>query len=111
MAAVVAVALSGFVPVAAEASTAINKVECGRNDFLRLTVHRTNSANFDICFANAGEYGFYEEHWVTRISTGNNRVQWLGDGYWQPNSPIAKWTVFGYPNHPGGVRINKIKIL
>ncbi|MFD2352181.1 hypothetical protein ACFSTC_27275 [Nonomuraea ferruginea] len=24
--------------------------------------------------------------WVTRISTGNNRVQWYGDGRWQLSS-------------------------
>ena len=52
--------------------------------------------------------------WLTRIWTGNNRVQWYGDGRWQPDPPVGvinKWTVFSWPNHPGGVSIDVIRIL
>ncbi|KAF2775112.1 secreted oxidoreductase [Streptomyces sp. OM5714] len=65
------------------------------------------------CYANAGaaaDFGM-GTNWVTRISTGNNRVQWYGDGRWQPATPIAKNTVYQWPNHPGGVRIDAIRIL
>ncbi|MDX3642746.1 hypothetical protein [Streptomyces sp. MB09-02B] len=49
--------------------------------------------------------------WITRISTGNNRVQWFGDAAWQPANGINKWNVMTWPNHPGGVRASWIKIL
>ncbi|WP_410566227.1 hypothetical protein [Amycolatopsis sp. cmx-4-61] len=49
--------------------------------------------------------------WITELWTGNNRVQWHGDGRWQPETPIAKRTAFTWPNHPGGVKIDQIRIL
>ncbi|MCC9710768.1 hypothetical protein E4N62_39375 [Streptomyces sp. MNU76] len=64
------------------------------------------------CCANAGEADPLSTNWgVTRISTGDNRVQWYGDGRWQPAQAIDRWTVYTWPNHPGGVRINKVRIL
>ncbi|WP_280855146.1 MULTISPECIES: beta/gamma crystallin domain-containing protein [unclassified Streptomyces] len=82
--------------------------ECGP-EFLQVTVHPADNASSTYCYANAGEASLYG--WATRISTGNNRVQWYGDGRWQPEQPIGKWTVFTWPNHPGGVWISKIRIL
>ncbi|MEV4807338.1 beta/gamma crystallin domain-containing protein [Nonomuraea sp. NPDC049421] len=95
------------------AAYAINEVPCGdRTDLVRVTIHTSISSSRDYCYANAGEDRYdLNVWWVTRISTGNNRVQWYGDGRWQPAQPIPKWTVFTWPNHPGGVRIQGIRIL
>jgi hypothetical protein len=99
--------------VTATEASAINEVTCGvSNEYLQVRMHDTASPDREKCFANAGTLvfdGSYE--WITRISTGNNRVQWHGDGRWQPDTPINKWTVFTWPNHPSGVRFDKIKIL
>ncbi|MEV4458561.1 beta/gamma crystallin domain-containing protein [Microbispora sp. NPDC049633] len=95
------------------AAYAINEVPCaGRTDLVRATIHATGSSSTDYCYANAGEDMYaLNIWWVTRISTGNNRVQWYGDGRWQPAQPIPQWTVFTWPNHPGGVRIQGIRIV
>ncbi|MFH8407527.1 hypothetical protein ACH4FX_22450 [Streptomyces sp. NPDC018019] len=94
-------------------AAAINGVTCGVTDeYLKLTYHYTGESSRDLCLANAGEWdlrGSY--YWATRIWTGNNRVQWFGNGRWQPEGGINKWTVFQWPNHPGGVKIEKIRIL
>jgi Beta/Gamma crystallin len=92
---------------------AIDQVPCNANDYLSIVIHTTNGSGPIIrCFANAGFVDYTGgDLWIDRISTGNNRVQWYGDGRWQPDAPINKWTVFTWPNHPGGVRIEKIRIL
>jgi hypothetical protein len=99
--------------VATTPAYAINETPCaGRNDLLRTTIHGILESSEDYCYANAGETHFVRSGWwITRISTGNNRVQWYGDGRWQPAQPIPKWTVFTWPNHPGGVSISGIRIL
>lgn len=114
LATVASVAVTASLTVALPtAAYAINEVPCaGRTDLVRATIHQTNHRSADYCYANAGEDMYAMSHWwVTRISTGNNRVQWYGDGRWQPAQPIPKWTVFTWPNHPGGVRIDGIRIL
>ncbi|MET7480982.1 beta/gamma crystallin domain-containing protein [Streptomyces sp. NPDC005648] len=100
--------------VSAPSAFAINNVPCGRSDFLTLTVHTTDSGNipYDWCLANAGTFDMTGANmWLHRISTGNNRVQWYGDGKWQPANPIEKNTVYTFPNFPGGVRMDQIRIL
>lgn len=98
-------------------ASAINQVTCDSTDYVRITVHIGIGQPEDVCWANGGEnINFPDEgldqEWVTKIWTGNNRVQWLGDEKWQPeNSWIPPWTNFTWPNHPGGVRITGIKIV
>ncbi|GAA4859503.1 MULTISPECIES: beta/gamma crystallin domain-containing protein [Saccharopolyspora] len=87
----------------------INTVPCNSNDFLRVTWHRGNRAH-TTCFANAGEYSFPADSWLDNFSTGNNRVQYKADGRWQPNNPVGKYTYFHFPNHPGGVNLQAIRI-
>ncbi|RPE39147.1 beta/gamma crystallin [Streptomyces sp. Ag109_O5-1] len=123
------VALSSLVTFAAVASLtvattpqafAINPADCSRSDFLKIDLHDSTdtgqAVNYrTLCFANAGEVEItpagYWDVWITRISTGNNRVQWHGDGKWQPSGGIDKNTVFTWPNNPGGVDIDRIRIL
>ncbi|MCC9706720.1 hypothetical protein E4N62_16445 [Streptomyces sp. MNU76] len=90
---------------------AINEVSCGRSDFVQVTYHQPGRSDTNVCFANAGTAPLPGNSWITRISTGNNRVQWYGDGRWQPDTPIAKNTVYTFPSHPGGVRMDKFRIL
>lgn len=111
------IALMGVMPVAgaeAAAPLPINPVPCGRNDFLQLQVHLWNSGHQLLCYANGGETNLPNAvggWWLTEIKTGNNRVQWFGDGRWQPASAINKWTTYNFPNNPGGVRIERIRII
>ncbi|MFB4271006.1 beta/gamma crystallin domain-containing protein [Nonomuraea sp. GTA35] len=114
LAALASIAVAVPLTVATSAPAyAINEVPCaGRNDLVRATIHQTNHRSSDYCYANAGEDHYVlKQWWVTRIWTGNNRVQWYGDGRWQPAQPIPKYTVFTWPNHPGGVQIQGIRIL
>ncbi|MGW2595904.1 beta/gamma crystallin domain-containing protein [Streptomyces sp. NPDC001515] len=97
---------------------AIDSVECYNIDeYTHLHWHHDYGSGFTAfhqCFANAGEYSNFRPggtNWVDKIWTGNNRVQWYGDGKWQPATPIDKWTTFTWPNHPGGVRIDAIRIV
>ncbi|MER6406908.1 beta/gamma crystallin domain-containing protein [Streptomyces viridosporus] len=95
-------------------ASAIDIVPCGNREYLHVTAHlgsTTRDENF--CYANAGQspVGGVQDYWVTRIWTGNNRVQWYGDGRWQPEQPIGKYTEMTWPNHPGGVRAYRIRIL
>jgi len=95
-------------------AAAIDQVPCNNNEFVRIEIHHSLWPPRETywCFANGGEVTWSSSQWwVTQIWTGNNRVQWFGDGRWQPAQPINKWTVFGWPNHPGGVRINGIRIV
>ncbi|SDP43185.1 Beta/Gamma crystallin [Lentzea jiangxiensis] len=104
-------AITAALPAAS--AFAINQVSCNNNEFVKVTWHHGGGKNIDQCFANAGTYNssFGPDAWVVKISTGNNRVQWLGDNRWQPAAPINKWTSFTWPNHPGGVRIAAIRIV
>ncbi|MDX2680420.1 beta/gamma crystallin domain-containing protein [Streptomyces sp. NY05-11A] len=101
----------------ASQASAINEVPCTRPDFTHLYGHSDLEPSFpqwEVCYANAGEQGVNPKNgtdWLEQINAGNNRVQWYGDGRWQPNAPIEKWVHFTFPNHPGGVRIDKVKIL
>ncbi|GGL86120.1 hypothetical protein GCM10010095_83610 [Streptomyces anthocyanicus] len=111
-AALATLALSAsFAAVTTTQAAAINQVGCSSNQFLKVTSHDSWSETTR-CFANAGESGYGAGNWATRISTGNNRVQWYGDGRWQPATPIAKNTIFTWPNTQGkAVRIDAIRIL
>jgi hypothetical protein len=116
-------ALATIIPVASAsaataspARTAINTVPCNDSSFLQVWWHYSDGPTEESCFANAGVSGVYyingeEDHvWLTSFSTGNNEVQWYGDGRWQPATPVGKWTYFTFPNHPGGVDMTEIKI-
>ncbi|EFE71981.1 MULTISPECIES: beta/gamma crystallin domain-containing protein [Streptomyces] len=92
-------------------ASAIDKVPCSSGEFLQIDIHPTHGPTQPLCYANAGTLEFARGWWITKISTGNNRVQWHGDGRWQPDTPINKWTVFTWPNHPGGVSVTGIRIL
>lgn len=117
-----AATLASTVPASADedatevpAAALIDDVSCdGRDDFLRATLHIGAAAGIRAyrCWASSGEYWLNgETWWVTEISTGNNRVQWFGDGRWQPDEPIDAWTLYSWPNNPGGVRIEGVRIL
>ena len=97
----------------ASAAPAINPVPCGPSDYLELWVHQGPvPLDHEVCYANGGERDFpASDWWVTKISTGNNRVQWYGDGRWQPATPIGKNTVFTWPHYPAGVRIDEVRIV
>ncbi|WP_200876403.1 beta/gamma crystallin domain-containing protein [Amycolatopsis rifamycinica] len=106
-------AMTAAIP--AGAASATNRVSCNSDEFVRVRVHPSNFPTQTLCFANAGSMSietlFKNPVWITEVWTGNNRVQWHGDGRWQPSTPIAKRTAFTWPNHPGGVRIDQIRIL
>ncbi|MEV0675402.1 hypothetical protein AB0I60_02650 [Actinosynnema sp. NPDC050436] len=88
----------------------INRVSCNRDDFLWVYAHQ-RGPQFIHCYANGGTAHYPGGTWLDRIWTGNNRVQWFGDGRWQPATPIGKNTDFRFPNHPGGVRMEAIRIV
>jgi len=104
--------------LAPQSASAIDMVECnGISEYVHMDMHYNYNFGWSVtrpCFANSGEHSFEvsgRTYWVDEIWTGNNRVQWYGDGKWQPETPIGKWTTFNWPNYPGGVRIDKIRIL
>ncbi len=114
--AIAAIAMSIVIPVGTAEATDI--VPCaGRDDFVNITVHPINDSSYEECYANAGEHGVYSKWgnggrmWLEKFWTGNNRVQWYGDGRWQPENPVDKWVLFSFPNNPGGVKIERIRIL
>ncbi|MFE9454693.1 beta/gamma crystallin domain-containing protein [Streptomyces sp. NPDC006739] len=108
-------AVAGSLTVGATSSaSAIDRVDCGPSDYLSLALHEAGGV-WQECYANAGvkfigDIGEYGKLWVTQISTGNNVVRWYGDGRWQPDQPIGKWTIYIWPNHPGGVSIDSVAI-
>ncbi|WP_405465955.1 hypothetical protein OG783_22750 [Streptomyces jietaisiensis] len=107
-------ALMTSLTVGATSASAISVVQCGPPDYLKITVHFGNLPSREYCYALKGEMSMpLPNGWVTRIETGNNRVQWHGDdNKWQPSEEgIKKWTTYVWPNHPGGVKIDAIKIL
>lgn len=96
----------------APSASAIDVVQCNSNDYLRVTEHTTGMQAGNECFANGGGGGDNNlNEWVTEIWTGNNNVQYLSDGRWQPDQPIPKWTLYTWPNHPGGVSYEGIRIV
>ncbi|WP_199565730.1 beta/gamma crystallin domain-containing protein [Spongiactinospora rosea] len=111
LATLASVAMTASLTVTAPAAFAINRVDCGRSDFTWVELHFSGGGAEDWCYANRGEAGIRGGAWLDKIHTGNNRVQWFGDGRWQPAQPINKWTTFHFPNHPGGVNITAIRIV
>ncbi|WP_407918332.1 hypothetical protein, partial [Kitasatospora sp. NE20-6] len=70
-------------------ASAINGVDCAlRDDFLKIYAHdKAGGNNREWCYANAGATtwtGGYAPAWLVNLSSGNNVVQWHGDGRWQP---------------------------
>lgn len=117
-AAVATVAAAGLLvsapAVHASAETSINQVKCGRV-FLRVFWHpdgQTEDTGIG-CFANAGTkvISCFEGCWLDHFWTGNNKVQFKSDGRWQPAKPVGKWTHYDFPNHPGGVSFDAIRIV
>lgn len=112
------VGLAMFAPAgyasAATAAPSINSVPCDSGDFVHVWWH-TSFGPGETCFANAGETAICpmpgDTCWLDAISTGNNTVQFEGDGNWQPAAPIGKYTYYNFPNHPGGVNATEIRIL
>jgi hypothetical protein len=117
-AALTAVALA-VVPTG-NASAATNKphidtVPCGPPDYLQVWYHEGNDVprGETICFANAGTETFDcgpVGCWLDAFSTGANVVQYEADGRWQPDTPVGRYTYFTFPNHPGGVNLQGMKI-
>ncbi|WP_216586882.1 beta/gamma crystallin domain-containing protein [Streptomyces brasiliscabiei] len=93
-------------------ASAMNTVPCGdRTDYLQAGYHWSKPNEYHTtCYANAGEALAYGS-WTTWFSTGNNRVQYRADGNWQPSTPVAKWTYYVWDNHPGGVAVDRFRIL
>ncbi|MDQ0786574.1 beta/gamma crystallin domain-containing protein [Streptomyces sp. B3I8] len=105
-------ALMTSLSVGATSASALSIVKCDSPDYLKVTVHGGVDGGLNTwCYANAGEIGLADGVWMTKIETGNNRVQWYGDNRWQPAQPIGKWTTFTWPSFPGGVSVNRIKIV
>ncbi|AZM61680.1 MULTISPECIES: hypothetical protein [unclassified Streptomyces] len=98
--------------VGATSASAIGRVSCTSDEFLKITVHFGDNdiEGSDWCYANKGWTGLPQNLWITKIWTGKNVVQWRGDGRWQPQTPIGKNRPYTWPNHWGGVRIDAIKI-
>ncbi|MBO8195149.1 hypothetical protein ITI46_26370 [Streptomyces oryzae] len=109
-------ALAAVMP--AGSASAANYVECGDRDFASIKIDDPRPGGpRQECLANAGSLEmpdspeFTDTWWLKEIWTGNNCVKWYGDGRWQPEGePIKKYTKFTFPNHPGGVAIEKIGI-
>jgi hypothetical protein len=92
-------------------------VECrSNNDFTKIRVHSVSwggGPQYNQCFANAGEFNDLDPTGggnlrLHSLWTGNNNVEWLGDGSWSISIP--KWSARSY-NDPAGVRIDGIRIL
>jgi hypothetical protein len=111
LAALTTIAVTASITIGATGASAISDVPCGPSDYLVVSFHNGSAGYGQECLANPGTSSYPNGTWVTRISTGNNRVQWYGDGSWQPSTPIPKNTVYTWPNHPDGVSIQEIKIL
>ncbi|MER5492071.1 beta/gamma crystallin domain-containing protein [Streptomyces sp. NPDC002490] len=111
------VAAVSLTAVSVPQAAAINRVDCGtREDFAKVYGHVAPfGSDRNSCWANGGSEQWSWQNspvdWMKWLKTGNNVVQWHGDGRWQPNAAIGKWTTYSFPNHPGGVRIDGIRIL
>lgn len=105
-----AAAAATLTGLTATSAFAIDEVPCGPPDYTQVEMHSDHQ--MVLCYANGGEVKYsYDTRWVTKITTGNNHVQWFGDGRWQPDTPIPPHTVFTWDNHPGGVRIDGLRIV
>lgn len=95
---------------------AIDAVNCGPSDYLKVDVHYEGTSgrvNTSFCFANRGVHDFTQEWptlkavWVDKISTGNNRVT-----YYDSNSAVVTYSkhfIITFPNNPP--RVDRIEIL
>lgn len=109
--AAMAAALAGLTTTSAYA---IDQVPCNSSEYVYVLFHQNADRDDEACFANGGEHWIGDsdyDPWATKIWTGNNRVQWFGDDRWQPDKPIEKWTTFTWPNNPGGVDMEEIRIV
>jgi anaerobic selenocysteine-containing dehydrogenase len=99
---------------ASAAPADISPVPCGPSDYLQVWWHQggDNPGTWENCYANAGTMTFtcWYGCWLDAFSTGNNVVQYESDGNWQPSTPVGKNTYFDFPNHPGGVELDALKI-
>lgn len=111
-----AAALMGL---SATSASALTYPECTSDEFVKVTAHQSNGS-FDMCYANGGEGNLVESgsadpvhvyFWVDKIWTGNNHVQYLANGRWQPDQPIPPGVTYTWPNHPGGIEMAKIRIV
>ncbi|MFE9782178.1 hypothetical protein ACFYPA_28985 [Streptomyces sp. NPDC005775] len=115
----VAVATVGMMAWTTSGSaSAASQVPCNNSEFVKLSYHYGSDPTRHkciACFAHAGDVFLFDQYarplWADQIWTGNNRVQWFGDGRWQPAQPIGKNTAMGWSPHPGGVRIEKLRIV
>lgn len=120
LAVLMTVGLAALVPAAsasaAPARPAMSMVDCTQNDFLWVYYHETNGDPNDnhLCFANAGtiDFTYYCKWgcWLDQFYTGNNVVQYKADDSWQPAGGVAKNVHFTFPNHPGGVDLQAMRI-
>lgn len=93
-------------------AAAITDVPCFSRDLVILKMHYSGDSDSKYyCYINKGEVRWGDGWWVDSIWTGDNIVQWHGDGRWQPAKPLGKWTTMRWPNHPGGVRMDGLRIL
>lgn len=89
----------------------MDSVDCTSGDYLRVWYHDEDGAMND-CFANGGEQDFnYGNFYLDFFWTGNNRVQFKSDGRWQPDEPVGPFVHYNFPNHPGGVKLEAIRIV
>lgn len=86
--------------------------DIARMDYLHIYGHN-GDFNIENCFVEAGETDPSPQGpiWVDMFWTGNNRVQYLADGVWQPETPVEKNMTFSFPNHPEGVYVDRVRIL
>ncbi|MEV6021865.1 hypothetical protein [Streptomyces sp. NPDC052036] len=91
---------------AATAITNISRVPCTNSDYLPIWWHIAGfpPKTQETRYATAGTFEWDSDDWLDAFSTGNNRIQFKSDGTWQPATPVAKYTYFQFPNHPGGVK-------
>lgn len=90
----------------------IDTPSCNGSGYLEVFWHQENASEQETCFANGGTYIFDcpVQCWLDDFSTGNNQVQFESDNTWQPATPVGKYTTYTFPNHPGGVDLDAIKI-
>lgn len=78
---------------AATASPDISAVPCGPSDYLQVWWHNGGDSprSRETCYANAGleTFGCGLGCWLDALSTGNNVVQYLSDGRFQPSTPAG----------------------
>ncbi|WP_030382805.1 MULTISPECIES: beta/gamma crystallin domain-containing protein [unclassified Streptomyces] len=92
---------------------AIDRVNCGPSDYLKVDVHFEGVSGWvdtTYCFANRGVYDFTWDNrsvWVDKIDTGNNRVK-----YYDHNGAVVTYSknfIITFPNNPP--LVDRIEIL